>query len=115
MRLLNLLKGKIHRATVTETNLEYPGSLTVDSALMTKAGLVAGELVHVWNVDNGERLETYLIPGEEGSGVICVNGAAARRCKVGDKIIIVAFVLTDEPVEPRVVLVDERNRFVGYA
>jgi aspartate 1-decarboxylase len=115
MKLITLCKSKIHRATVTETDLNYPGSLTIDKALMDKAGLLPGELIHVWNVNNGERFETYVIPGEEGSGIMCVNGAAARKCTPGDKIIVVAFVLTDEPVEPKVVLVDENNRFVGYA
>ena len=115
MKLVTLCKGKIHRATVTATDIDYPGSLTVDSNLMEKAGMLPGELVHVWNVNNGERFETYIIPGEAGSGVMCVNGAAARRCAVGDKIIVVAWVLTDEPVEPKVVLVDDSNRFAGYA
>lgn len=115
MKLITLCKSKIHRATVTATDLNYPGSLTIDRALMDKANLLPGELIHVWNVNNGERFETYVIPGEEGSGIMCVNGAAARKCTPGDKIIVVAFVLTDEPVEPKVVLVDENNRFVGYA
>jgi aspartate 1-decarboxylase len=76
---------------------------------MDACGIVDGEYVHVWNVNNGERFETYAIPGERGSGEICVNGAAARRCTAGDKVIVVAFVLTDEPVTRQVVLVDDDN------
>jgi aspartate 1-decarboxylase len=77
---------------------------------MDACGIIDGEYVHVWNVNNGERFETYAIPGPRGSGVICVNGAAARRCTLGDKVIIVAFVLTDEPVTRQVVLVDDDNK-----
>ncbi len=109
MRLANLLKSKIHRARVTEVNVNYVGSITIDQALMEAAGLLEGELVHVWNVTNGDRFETYVIPGPPHSGVIGVNGAAAHRCSVGDKLIIAAFVLTDEPVEPRIVFVNEKN------
>jgi len=113
VRLISVLKSKIHRATVTEANVDYVGSVTIDRDLMGRAGLVAGEKVHVWNVTNGGRLETYAMPGERGSGVICVNGAAAHHARPGDKVIIAAFVLTDEPVEPRMILVDEQNRFAG--
>ena len=77
---------------------------------MDAAGIVDGEMVHVWNVTNGERLETYAIPAEPGSGIVCLNGAAAHRCTVGDKVILAAFCWTDEPIERRVVLVDENNR-----
>jgi aspartate 1-decarboxylase len=111
MRLYNLLNSKIHRATVTEANVEYVGSITVDRDLMDHVGLLAGELVHVWDVDNGERFETYALEGARGSGTICVNGAAALRVSVGHRVIICAFVLTDEPVEPRIILVDPHNKF----
>ena len=110
MRLLNLCKSKIHRATVTCTDIDYVGSITIDQDLMDACGLIDGEYVHVWNVHNGERFETYAIPGPRGSGDICVNGAAARRCEPGDKVIVVAFVLSDEPVTRQVVIVDEKNR-----
>jgi len=112
LRLLNICKSKIHRATITQTDVDYVGSVTIDLDLMDRAGIVDGEMVHVWDVDNGERFETYAIPGERGSGVICVNGAAALRVALGDRVIIVAFCLTDEPVARKVVLVDEKNRFV---
>ncbi|MGC8863516.1 MAG: aspartate 1-decarboxylase [Armatimonadota bacterium] len=113
MKLLTLCKGKIHRATVTGCDVDYVGSITVDEDLLDAAGIVDGELVHVWNVTNGERLETYAIPAERGSGVVCLNGAAALRCSVGDKVIIAAFCLTDEPIQRKVVLVDEQNRIVN--
>jgi aspartate 1-decarboxylase len=112
MRLLTLLKSKIHRATVTDADVNYIGSITIDQDLVGRAGLVPGELVHVWNVDNGQRFETYVIPGEAGSGQIVVNGAAAHRVHVGDKVIIAAFCLTDEPITPQVILVDDHNRYV---
>ena len=80
---------------------------------MDAVGIVEGEMVHVWNVTNGKRLETYAIPAEAGSGIICLNGAAAHRCNVGDQLILAAFCLTDEPVERRVVLVDEHNRITS--
>lgn len=112
MRLLTLLKSKIHRATVTEADVNYIGSITIDRDLVERVGLLPGELVHVWNVDNGQRFETYVIAGTPGSGEIIVNGAAAHRVEVGHKIIIASFCLTDEPVQPRVILVDERNRYL---
>jgi aspartate 1-decarboxylase len=112
MQLLNICKSKIHRATVTETNVDYIGSITIDEDLMERSGIKKGELVHVWNVTNGARFETYAIPAPKQSGVICINGAAAHLCNVGDKVIIVAFVLTDEEITPKMILVDEKNRFV---
>lgn len=115
MRLRQLLSAKIHRATVTEANINYVGSITVDADLLERAGMIGGEQVHVWNVTNGERLVTYTIAGEPSSGVICMNGPAALRMQVGHKIIIAAFALSDEPVEAKVVLVDDANRFTGYA
>ena len=110
MKLITLCKSKIHRATVTGCDVNYVGSITIDQDLMDAVGLIDGELVHVWNIDNGERLETYAIPGKRGSGEICLNGAAALKCNAGEKVIITAFVLTDEPVTRKVILVDENNR-----
>lgn len=112
MRLLTMLKSKIHRATVTDADVNYIGSITIDSELIERVGLLPNELVHVWNVDNGQRFETYVIEGEPGSGQIIINGAAAHRVKVGHKVIIASFALTDEPIAPKVILVDEHNRYV---
>ena len=112
MQLFNICKSKIHRATVTDSNVDYTGSITIDQHLMERAGIKKGELVHVWNVTNGKRFETYAIPGPKRSGVICINGAAAHRCKPGDKVIIVAFVLTDEEITPKMILVDDKNKFL---
>jgi L-aspartate-alpha-decarboxylase len=112
MRLRQLLKSKIHRATVTEANVHYVGSITIDSDLLERVDLWEGELVHVWNVDNGERFETYALVGQAGSGVICVNGAAAHKVQVGDRVIVTAFSLTDEAIVPKMILVDSRNCYV---
>lgn len=112
MLLRQMLKGKIHRATVTEADVNYIGSITIDQELMERIDLWPGELVHVWNATNGERLETYVIAGEPGSGVICMNGPAAYRIRVGDVIIVAAFALTDEPIVPKAIMVDERNRYL---
>ena len=112
MRLLNLLKSKIHHATVTQADKDYIGSIAIDHNLIEQAGLIPGELVHVWNVDNGERFETYVIDEEPGSGKIIVNGPAAYRVAPGHKIIIAAFCLTDEPITPKAILVDAQNRYV---
>ena len=112
---LNLLKGKIHCAVVTEANLQYMGSITIDEALMEKAGILPNERVQVVNNNNGSRLETYVIPGKRNSGVICLNGAAARWAQVGDIVIIMAYALftSEEAKEhkPAVVMVDEKNNF----
>lgn len=111
-----LLSGKIHRATVTQADLHYVGSLTVDEDLMDAAGLVEGEKVQVLDIDNGNRLETYVITGERGTGVIGVNGAAAHLVHPGDLTIIVAYQQVPEAAVashvPRVVHVDARNRVV---
>jgi len=107
-----MLKSKIHRATVTQADVNYIGSITIDRDLIDRVGLYPGELVHVWNVDNGLRFETYVFEGERGSGEIIVNGAAAHRVSVGHRVIIAAFCLTDEPVKARVILVDEHNKYV---
>lgn len=112
--LRTLCRSKIHRATVTEANINYAGSITIDAELMKAAGLVPYEQVHVVDVDNGARLITYCIEGPGGSGVVCMNGAAARLVGAGDKIIIIAYAqVAQEELEgfsPRIVLVDERNR-----
>ncbi|MDR0523101.1 MAG: aspartate 1-decarboxylase [Candidatus Methanoplasma sp.] len=107
-----MLRGKIHRATVTETRLDYEGSITIDAALLEKAGIWVGERVTIANVNNGERFETYVFEGSRESGEVAVNGAAARLCSKGDKIIIMGYELTDEPVRARAVLVDDCNRAV---
>lgn len=99
---------------VTGADLDYIGSIGIDAALMKRADLVTGEKVSVWNIRNGARIETYAIPLAEDSGEIVVNGAAAHHFRAGDRIIIVAFVLTDEAVEPRMLLVDETNSFVRW-
>ncbi len=112
--LRTLLRAKIHRATVTETELEYEGSLTLDRELAAAAGLMENELVHVLNVNNGARFETYVILGKPGSGTVCLNGPAARLGVVGDQVIVLAYgQMTEEEAakhRPTVVLVDERNR-----
>ena len=98
--LLNILKSKIHRVQVTEANLEYIGSITIDEALMEEANIYAGERVQVVDNNNGARLETYVIPGKRGSGCICINGAAAHLVTVGDTVIIMAYALM-EPEEAK--------------
>lgn len=109
-----MLKSKIHRAVVTESNLDYVGSLTVDRDLMDKADLLPGELVHVVDINNGARLETYVIEGPRQSGTIGINGAAARLVHTGDLVIIIAYAhVRDEEartLSPHVVFVDEQNR-----
>ena len=107
--LVNILKSKIHRVKVTEANLEYIGSVTIDEALMEAANIFAGERVQIVDNTNGARLETYVIAGKRGSGCICINGAAAHLCNIGDKIIIMGYELTDKPIKAKVVLVDEKN------
>lgn len=111
MKLRILCKSKIHHAIVTGADLHYVGSIGIDETLMNMVGLIEGEQVAVWNVNNGQRIETYAIPLPADSGQIVVNGAAARHFSEGDKIIIVAFCLTDEAIEPQMIAVDEQNRF----
>jgi len=106
------LRAKIHKATVTEANLDYVGSVTIDSELMERVDLVEYEKVLIVDNTNGARLETYAIPGPAGSGVICMNGAAAHHVREGDEIIIMAFSFADEAPRPRQILVDAGNRFV---
>ncbi len=112
MRLRQLLKSKIHRATVTEADVNYVGSITIDQSLLERVDLWDGELVHVWNVTNGERFETYALTGEPGSGIVRINGAGAHRARPGDIVIVAAFALADEADSPKVILVDDHNRFL---
>ena len=107
-----LLRGKIHRAVVTQADLDYVGSITVDKELLDEADIWSGEKVLISDLNNGARFETYIVEGEPGSGVICVNGAAAHLVEVGDRIIIMAFEITDRPITPNIVLVDDNNRKV---
>lgn len=114
--IYTMMHGKIHRATVTEANLNYVGSITIDEDLLDAAGILPGEKVQIVNNNNGARLETYTIPGKRGSGVICLNGAAARCALEGDIVIIIAYAQMDEKeakaLEPKVVLVDKQNHIV---
>lgn len=112
--LYSIMHGKIHRATVTEANLNYVGSITIDELLLEKANIFEGEKVAVVNNNNGQRIETYTIKGPRGSGVICLNGAAARLFNIGDTVIIMAYALCNEQeakaLQPSVVVVDENNK-----
>ena len=112
--LLQMLKSKIHCATVTEANLHYMGSITIDETLMEATGMLEGEQVHVVNNSNGERIVTYIIKGERGSGVICLNGAAAHKFQPGDVAIIMAYAaMTPEEAavfKPKVVIPDRHNK-----
>ena len=116
---ITLLKAKIHRAVVTQADLDYVGSITIDSGLLREAGILEYEKVEIADVDNGNRFETYAIAGEEGSGVICLNGAAAKCVNVGDKIIIMAYAqMTPEEAKthkPTVLFVDDGNKIVRKA
>jgi len=108
------LRSKIHNATVTDARIEYVGSVTIDEELIEKAGLLPGEKVLVVDNTNGSRVETYVIPGERGSGTICMNGASAHLIKRGHQVIIMGFELADEPVEVKNVLVNGDNKFLRY-
>lgn len=114
--MIQRFKSKIHRATVTQADLNYVGSITIDEDLLDAANLMEGERVQIVNNNNGERLETYIIKGERGSGVICLNGAAARRCQVGDLVIIISYGWMDveeaRNFEPSVVFVDDDNKII---
>jgi aspartate 1-decarboxylase len=116
---ISMLKSKIHRATVTQSELNYLGSITIDKELMDAAGLVAYERVQVVDIDNGARFETYVIEGEKDSGCVCINGAAARCVHVGDKVIIMAYAqMTTNEIEnyhPKVVFVNEANEIIEVA
>jgi len=111
---IELLKSKIHRVKVTEANLDYVGSITIDEKLMEAAHLIENEKVQVLNVNNGERLETYVIKGEYGSGVICLNGPAARKACVGDVVVIISYCALDfdeaKGFKPWVIFPDENNQ-----
>ena len=112
-----ILKAKIHRATVTDSRVDYEGSITIDEELMKTADILPWEKVLIANLNNGSRIESYAIPGESGSGVVCMNGGAAKHAHKGDLVVIMTFaVLTDEEVErhePRVVYVDKQNRILS--
>jgi aspartate 1-decarboxylase len=114
--MFEMLYSKIHRATVTDANLNYTGSITIDRDLIDAANLKIGQKVDVVNVNNGERISTYVIEGARGSNIICLNGAAARKAQIGDKIIIISYVMIDEKelqdFEPAIILVDEKNSIV---
>ncbi|MBI0576112.1 aspartate 1-decarboxylase [Neobacillus cucumis] len=109
-----MMNGKIHRATVTEANLNYVGSITIDEDILDAVGMLANEKVQIVNNNNGARLETYIIPGERGSGVICLNGAAARLVQKGDIVIIISYAIVSEEKlsehSPRVAIMDENNK-----
>jgi aspartate 1-decarboxylase len=113
---IHVLKSKIHRARVTAANVDYEGSLTIDTALMEKSGLLPYERILCGNLANGERFETYVIPGERGSGAIVLNGATAHLGKVGDRLTIMSFTAVEETVarkwQPRVLVLGDKNRVV---
>ena len=112
LQMRMVLRSKIHNATVTEANLAYIGSITIDADLIELVGLWPGERVLVVSNTSGARLETYVIKGERGSGNICMNGAAAHLIKEGEEIIIMGFELADQPITPKVILVDKKNSFL---
>lgn len=114
--LRTVMNGKLHRARVTEADLNYIGSITIDQDLMDVAGIIPNEKVQVVNNNNGARFETYVIPGERGSGTICLNGAAARLVQPGDIVIIISYCMLDEEElkthQPKVVVLDENNNII---
>jgi aspartate 1-decarboxylase len=114
---IQILKSKIHRARVTQAELHYVGSITLDEELMNAANLIENELVQVLNIDNGERFETYVIKGERGSGMVCLNGPAARRVQVGDIIIVVSYAVMDfeeaKSFKPSLVFPDANNKLIN--
>jgi len=116
--LLQIRKSKIHKATITDANLNYEGSITIDEDLMDATGIIAGEKVQIVNNFNGERIETYVIKGERGSGTVCLNGAAARRAEIGDVVIIIAYaMMTPEEAkdyEPKTVFLDSKNKIKKF-
>jgi aspartate 1-decarboxylase len=109
-----MLRSKIHKANVTEANVNYVGSITIDEELMEKVGIWNDEKVLVASNTSGTRLETYVIAGKKGSHIICMNGAAALLIKKGEEIIIMGFELTDKPIKPKIILVDKENNFLKY-
>ena len=114
--LLEFLYAKIHRATVTDANLNYVGSITIDKTLLEASDIKANQKVEILDINNGERFSTYVIEGEKNSGTICLNGAAARKVQRGDKVIIVAYAILDEQEQqnfvPKIVHVDENNKII---
>lgn len=114
--LITLMKSKIHKARVTEANLNYMGSITIDEDLIDAAGIICNEKVQIVNNNNGNRFETYVIPGERGGGTICLNGAAARLVHPGDEIIIISYAIFEEKeakkYKPKVVFVNEKNKII---
>jgi aspartate 1-decarboxylase len=114
---IEMLYSKIHRAVVTDANLNYVGSITIDQKLMEAANLLEGQKVDVVNINNGERFSTYVITGRPGSGEICLNGAAARKVAIGDRIIIIAYASMEleeaKRFKPAIILVDEQNRIIS--
>jgi aspartate 1-decarboxylase len=111
---IEILKSKIHRATITDANLHYVGSITIDEDLMEASNIIANEKVHIYDIDNGERFETYVIKGKRGSGEIAINGAAARKVAIGDLIIIVSYAMMDfeeaKNFNPEVLFPDKNNK-----
>lgn len=112
--LIEVVKSKIHRVRVTDANIDYIGSITIDEDLMDAAGLIENEKVQVVNINNGERIETYVIKGARGSGTVCLNGAAARKAVVGDLLIIISYAIMDRETaksfSPAIIFPDEQNR-----
>lgn len=112
--MIEILKSKIHRARITGTNVNYIGSIVIDKALIKKCGIIQYEKVLICNVTNGNRWETYVIEGEENLGKVEVQGAGANLCKKGDLVIILSFEITDKPVRPKMISVDENNKFKEF-
>jgi aspartate 1-decarboxylase len=110
----SVLRSKIHKAIVTEANLDYIGSITIDEDLIDKVGLWANEKVLVVSNTSGVRLETYVIPGARGTGVVCMNGAAAHLIRKGEEIMVTGFEISDKPIEVKNILVDKQNKFVRF-
>ncbi len=113
---LEMLKSKIHRARITDANINYVGSITIDETLMKAVDIVENERVYVYNINNGERFDTYVIKGEKDSGEICINGAAARLVQIDDIIIIVAYCILEQnelaSFKPKIIVVDEHNKII---
>jgi aspartate 1-decarboxylase len=109
-----VLRSKIHKATVTEADISYIGSITIDHDLMDLVGFIPGEKVMVTSNSSGARLETYVIPGVRGSGTVCMNGASAHIIKAGEEIIVMGFELSDTIIPQKIILVDDRNRFIRF-
>ena len=110
----NVLRSKIHRAYITGANPDYVGSVIIDRELMEKVDLWENEKVMICDVTNGNRWETYVLPGDRGSGTVSVQGAGAKLCQIDDCVIILSYEVSDEPIEPKMILVDRENKFVEY-